>query len=116
MLVDNMARDNLTKPEEFSRLSASPGDFDLSRNFPNPGNPTTTICFRIPEASPVALRIFNILGHEVKALVDDHREAGAYTVVWDGKNNRGLEVPSGMYLYTLRAGEKMITKKLLLMK
>jgi hypothetical protein len=88
----------------------------LLQIYPNPSNPITTIRFRLPDANRVVLKIINILGQEVKTLVDEVKEAGVYTLVWDGKNSSGLEVPSGTYLYTLRAGDKVITRKLLMMK
>jgi len=93
-----------------------PKEFALLQNYPNPGNPTTMISFQLPKADRVMLRIVNLRGQEVKTLVDDYREAGTYSVIWDGKNNRGIEVPSGIYLYTLRVGNKVFTKKLTLLK
>ncbi len=90
--------------------------FTLLQNYPNPGNPTTNIIFSLAEPRRVELRIFNILGQEVRSLVNDYREAGAYSVIWNGKNNQGMEVPSGIYLYRLRAGDHVFVKKLTLLK
>ena len=96
--------------------SLVPKEWALLQNFPNPGNPTTSIRFLMPEADRVSLRIFNIKGQEIRTLVDDYREAGAYTEVWNGRDNRGLGVPSGIYLYALQVGNKVFTKKLTLLK
>jgi len=93
-----------------------PKEFALSQNYPNPGNPTTTIRFQLPEASRVVLRIFNIMGHEIKTLINDSREAGTYAVVWNGRDRRGLEVPSGIYFYTLEVGKRVFKRKLTLLK
>jgi len=90
--------------------------FTLLQNYPNPGNPTTSIIFSLAEPRRVELKVFNILGQEVRSLVNDYRETGAYSVIWDGKNNQGREVPSGIYLYWLQAGEHVFTKKLTLLK
>ena len=90
--------------------------FALLQNYPNPGNPITNIVFSLTEPRRVELKVFNILGQEVRNLVNDYREAGVYSMIWDGKNNQGMEVPSGIYLYRLRAGEHVFTKKLTLLK
>ena len=103
--------------DELTRSSTSkPEFFELTQNYPNPGNPTTTIHFQLQESREVVLRITNIMGQEVKTLVNEYREAGTYTIIWDGKNNHGTEVPSGVYLYTLQTGDRVLTKKLMLLK
>ena len=94
----------------------APYDYTLHQNYPNPTNLKTCIRFSIPEEGKVSLRIFNIKGQEVRTLVDDHREAGVYTEVWNGIDNHGLGVPSGIYLYALQIGNKVFTKKLTLVK
>jgi len=70
----------------------------------------------LPQSRHVVLKIFNVLGQEVKTLVDDYRERGTYSVIWDGRDSRGIEAPSGIYLYTLKVGDKVFTKKLTLLK
>jgi len=83
----------------------------LSQNFPNPFNPTTTIKFSIPEASVVTLKIYNILGEEVKTLVDEFKEIGNHSVQFNANN-----LASGMYLYRIQAGSFVETKKMILIK
>jgi hypothetical protein len=84
-----------------------PAEYDLSQNYPNPFNPSTDIKYQIPDVQlPVhtVLRIYNILGQEVRTLVDEVQEVGYYTVTWDGRDGRGNEVPTGIYFYQLTAG------------
>src|SRR4030066_920458 len=98
-------------------LTTSPGEFYLAQNYPNPFNPSTTIRYAIPllrgDASAVSttLRIYDILGNEVATLVDEWKEAGSYSV-----NFNANKLSSGLYFYTLRAGNFSETKKLILMK
>lgn len=73
----------------------------LFQNYPNPSNPTTNISYRISATGKVSLKVFNILGQEVKTLVDEYKEAGHFTIHWDGSNNRGREVASGVYIYRI---------------
>jgi len=98
-----------------------PTAFSLAQNYPNPFNPTTSISYSIPAKAGssqenTALRIFNILGREVKTLVDEVQRAGDYTVRWDGTNNTGEKVTSGVYFYQLEHGNNKETKKMLLLK
>ncbi|RMF67218.1 MAG: T9SS C-terminal target domain-containing protein [Calditrichaeota bacterium] len=93
-----------------------PETFELSQNFPNPFNPETHIRFQIPEAGVVTIRIFDVLGREVRTLVNEQRQAGFHEVVWDAKNNDGTRVSSGIYYYRISVGEFHLTKKMLLLK
>jgi hypothetical protein len=88
-----------------------PTAFSLAQNFPNPFNPTTTIKFSIPEARIVSLKIYNILGEEVKTLVDEYKEIGNHTVRFEANN-----LASGIYFYSLQAGSFVETKKMILIK
>ncbi len=90
--------------------------YTLRQNYPNPFNPTTTISYDIPVAEKVTLRVFDMLGREVKTLVNDDQQAGNHTAVWDGTNNSGEMVASGMYVYKLQAGKTQISKKMTLMR
>ncbi len=93
-----------------------PQEFGLSQNYPNPFNATTRIDFKIPSLQRVSLKIYDLLGREVKSLVDDVRPAGYYHIVWNGRNNAGAEVSSGIYVCLVRAGEQTETRKVILMK
>ncbi|NWF50351.1 MAG: DUF4397 domain-containing protein [Ignavibacteriaceae bacterium] len=86
-------------------------DFNLSQNYPNPFNPSTRINYSIPQNSFVSLKVYDVLGNEVANLVDEQQSAGKYEVIFDGSN-----LASGIYLYTIKAGDFTSTKKLVLMK
>ncbi len=101
---------------EYEIMPNIPSKFDLSQNFPNPFNPTTRIRFDLPNSVNVQLRIFDILGREVRSLINERHDAGSYTVTWDGKNNMGRQVSSGVYIYHLKAGEFTSSKKMVMMK
>jgi methionine-rich copper-binding protein CopC len=93
-----------------------PRTFRLGQNYPNPFNPTTAIEFSVPERADVKLDIYNILGRKVKTLVDREMTAGDYTVQWDGTNQSGHSVATGVYLYRLTAGDHSASRKMLLLK
>lgn len=93
-----------------------PNSIELSNNYPNPFNPSTTIEFAIPSRSFVSLAIYNVLGQKVKTLVDQNMPAGTFSTIWDSDNNSGRHVASGVYLYKLTVGENVLTKKMMLLK
>ena len=84
-------------------LNVLPVEFALSRNFPNPFNPTTKIKYALPTNCNVSLIIYNLLGKEVRTLVNGNKSSGYYDVIWDGRNNAGIQVTSGIYIYHLIA-------------
>ncbi|MGB2697124.1 MAG: FlgD immunoglobulin-like domain containing protein, partial [Candidatus Zixiibacteriota bacterium] len=97
--------------------------FSLQQNYPNPFNATTIIPFTVHGKQktengpiPTSLRIYNIHGALVRTLVDEKRTGGNYEVIWDGKNEKGEAVASGIYLYKLKAGDSSETKKMILLK
>jgi flagellar hook assembly protein FlgD len=90
--------------------------FALDQNRPNPFNPTTTISYTIPEKANVSLKIYNNVGQLVKTLIDDTQEAGTMSVVWDGKDDRGQTVSSGLYYYRLVSGNFVASRKMLVLK
>jgi len=94
-----------------------PKTFELANNYPNPFNPSTTIQFGVPQTAQVSLVIYNVLGQKVRTLVDnEQRASGRYSVVWDGRDNGGNTVGSGMYFYRLETGQVALVKKMLLLK
>ncbi|RIK76763.1 hypothetical protein DCC62_10975 [candidate division KSB1 bacterium] len=93
-----------------------PEDFALFQNYPNPFNPTTEISFALPEASDVTLAIYNSSGQLVRLLASGQKAAGRHSLVWDAKDQFGVPVASGVYLYTLKAGNFVAQRKLILMK
>ena len=95
---------------------ALPGKFTLEQNFPNPFNPNTSLRFALPKASRVQLVIYNLLGQEVRGLVDRYVEAGVHTVVWNGRLGDGRPAASGIYFYRLMSDQLVASKKMLLLK
>ncbi|UCE20100.1 MAG: T9SS type A sorting domain-containing protein [Gemmatimonadota bacterium] len=96
-----------------------PASYSLRQNYPNPFNPSTDIRYQIADSrSPhhTTLKIYNILGQEVRTLVDEVREPGYYTVTWDGRDQYGNEVSSGVYFYRLTAAGITATRRMVLMK
>jgi len=93
-----------------------PEDYTLSQNYPNPFNASTRIEFGLPLRSHVLLTVYNILGKEVRVLVEDELSGGSYRVEWDGRDDRGNPVASGVYLYELKAGETVHSRKMVLLK
>jgi hypothetical protein len=90
---------------------AIPANFDLSQNYPNPWNPTTTIRYQVPVNIFVTIRVFDPLGKEVTTLVNEEKSAGTYEVTLNGK---GLS--SGVYYYQMKSGNFISTKKIILIK
>lgn len=93
-----------------------PSGFSLSQNYPNPFNPITTIRFELPTRTTVTLSIYNILGRHVATLIDGSRSHGTYEVIWDGRNEDGRQVTSGVYFYRLTTQNSSATKKLMLVR
>jgi ligand-binding sensor domain-containing protein len=85
--------------------------FNLKQNYPNPFNPSTKIQYTVPQSAHVTLKVYDLLGKEVAILVDDIKERGIYTTIWQGQN-----FPSGVYFYRLTAGTSTITRKLMLLR
>ncbi|HFE64848.1 MAG TPA: T9SS type A sorting domain-containing protein [Caldithrix sp.] len=91
-------------------------DFALQQNYPNPFNPITGIRYSIPRDAKVELSIYNALGQKVKTLVSGIQPAGAHKVVWDGTNQAGVKVASGVYYYRITSGDFHAIRKMMLLK
>jgi hypothetical protein len=94
----------------------APAAFALSQNVPNPFNPATIISFAVPASGMVKLGIYNVLGQEVRTLVNGQLAAGSHSVVWNGRDEMGRAATSGVYFYRLDAGSLTATKKLMLLR
>lgn len=99
--------------EEFETI---PTTFAVSRNYPNPFNPTTSIDFQLPQVSNVKLVIYNVLGQQVRTLVNERMQPGKYKANWDGLNDKGASVASGIYIYRFEAGDFNSIQKMILLK
>jgi flagellar hook assembly protein FlgD len=84
----------------------------LEQNYPNPFNPKTTIAFSLPTAGKITLEIFDVLGRKVRTLLQDYLPAGDYQAAWDGRNDFGQTLSSGVYIYQLRAGSYQQTRSM----
>ena len=96
-----------------------PKAFALAQNYPNPFNPSTTISYAIPEGSSqvgVKLNVFNIRGQLVRTLIDQTQGPGTYNVNWDGSDDRGRQISSGVYFYRIQAGDYVSTRKMVVLK
>ena len=93
-----------------------PTEYALGQNFPNPFNPSTTIEYDLKEDGMVSLKIYDILGQQVRELVQEWQPTGRYRVVWDSRNQGGAEVANGIYFYELRSGNYRALRKMLLLK
>jgi len=93
-----------------------PSEYSLSQNYPNPFNPRTTIRFSIIQAGLVSLKIYNLQGQLVRILINEEKTAGNHTLVWNGTDNKGNRLSSGIYYYTLNVNGFEETKKLILIK
>lgn len=93
-----------------------PSEFILYGNYPNPFNPGTLIRYQLASEEKVDLRIFNLLGEEIRSLVNEHKPAGDYEIYWDGRDQRGQRVASGVYVYQMKAGATLKSRKMMLLR
>jgi flagellar hook assembly protein FlgD len=99
-----------------SKTDILPGEFQLAQNYPNPFNPFTTLLYELSENSHVKITIYDMLGRKVKTLINETQDAGSRTVIWNATNDYGEPVSAGIYLYQIKAGEYLQTKKMVLLK
>ena len=107
----NEGANNLTLKDSFL-----PQNFTLEQNYPNPFNPSTTILYNLSNDELVSFEIFNLNGKKVRTLVSEYQSSGPKKVIWNAENNNGRQVPAGIYLYSIVAGNVKQTKKMLLVK
>jgi len=91
-----------------------PDAYYLAPNFPNPFNSSTAIRFGLPQRCRVLIEVYNVAGQRVCTLVDEEQSAGHHTVVWNGQEQQGPPLPSGIYFYRMRAGDFVQTRKMTL--
>ncbi|HDY90050.1 MAG TPA: T9SS type A sorting domain-containing protein [bacterium] len=130
VVVDPEADDITGDVEHFSDIAVAPKSavptlveddtipegFALSQNYPNPFNPETVIPYRITETANVKITIYNVVGQHVKTLVNELTLSGSYSVTWNGTDEAGRQLNSGLYFYRIQAGTSTQTRKLMLMK
>jgi len=101
---------------DVSNEQVIPTAFELSQNYPNPFNPTTRIAYSLPQNSYVSIKVYDMLGREVRTLVNSEMLEGNHSVDWNGENNSGFKVSSGTYIYRITAGSFVAVKKMVLIK
>ena len=88
----------------------------LSQSLPNPFTRSTTIRYQLTKPGLVSLRVYNVAGQLVRTVVNSQQDAGTYGATWDGRDGTGRQVSAGVYLYQLRAGDKALTRKMVLVR
>jgi len=121
LIVTNTAGAPITVPITMvvggtTSAESIPSRLELAKNYPNPFNPRTTIAFSLPADGPVRLQIFDMRGRLVKTLHDGGLPAGHHSLMWDGTDNSGRRVASGLFVYRLASGNKVLSQKMMLMK
>jgi hypothetical protein len=114
--IDDIMIDCVTAVSEISSEDGFARSFTLHPNFPNPFNPSTTILYELPRASEVEVAIFDLLGKRIRTLVRNRQQAGPHRLLWDGRDDNGASMPSGVYLYRLNAGKFVQTRKMMLVQ
>lgn len=107
--MGNPINDNITQDE-------TPAAYKLAQNFPNPFNPSTTIMFDMRAKGHVSLKIYNVAGQLVRTLVNGVKDAGHHKLTWDGRNNSGVSVASGVYFYKMETQDFSQTKKMIMLR
>ena len=101
---------------EISDQKELPTEWVLSQNYPNPFNPETVISFHVPKSSHVVIEVYNLLGQRLQKLVDESKEVGIYQARWDGCDENGNSVSSGIYIYKMQADGFVAIKKMALVR
>jgi hypothetical protein len=108
--------DRSTARTSIAEDQSLPTAFALAQNYPNPFNPSTAIGYQISQNGFTELTIYNLTGQVVRNLVREEKIEGAYEMIWDGRDNEGILVGSGVYFYRLRVGKQVLTRRMLLLK
>jgi hypothetical protein len=113
--ISNIVRD-FTVDVKDEKEEYLPAQFSLEQNYPNPFNPSTVISFTLPNESNVSIKIYDLLGNEVRSLLNENKNSGKYNIMWDGRDKNGNQISSGVYFYKIQAGKYSETKKMVFMK
>jgi hypothetical protein len=105
-----------TSVEQDQSSALVPSQYALEQNYPNPFNPTTQILFSLPNSERVSLTIYNLIGQKIATLVDGTMAAGSHVVTWNGRDSRGMQLPSGVYFYRLESPGFSAARRMLMLK
>jgi hypothetical protein len=115
--IDDLQLADVVPPTAVEAESAGlPGVFALAQNYPNPFNARTTIPYRLAQAGAVRLTLYNLLGQPLRTLIDEVQQAGFHQIIWDGRDEVGHPVASGVYLYRLQAGTEVQLRRAVMLK
>jgi photosystem II stability/assembly factor-like uncharacterized protein len=116
LMLRNSNATSVTSVKSEQVNSSVPSSFELSQNYPNPFNPTTTIKYHVEKPGNTKLVVYNLLGRDIRTLVNDNQSAGWHLVVWDGTNDSRQPVSTGPYFYRIESNGQSMTKKMILLK
>lgn len=105
-----------TRTDVEEKTENIPSEFALSQNYPNPFNPSTTIKYSLPKEEKVRIVIYDMLGNKISELINENKNAGSYQIVWNGNDDKGKKVSSGVYILTINSGSYFQSRKMVLMK
>ncbi len=114
--VRKITFDGIVNVEDFKMAGNAIKTFTLIQNYPNPFNPSTTIAYQIPKPGNINITIYNLLGKRIKVLKKAYQNAGDYKLMWNGDNDLGGKVSSGIYLLNVKYNDNILSKKLMLIK
>ena len=114
--VDIFGYKTLHGPVYANKNYGLPKIYELSQNYPNPFNPETVIKYSLPQADRVEITIYNVMGQLIRTLVDNTQKAGYHTVLWDGRNELGVSVSSGIYFVKMNANSFVQTRKMMMLR
>jgi lysophospholipase L1-like esterase len=112
-IVAQDVRGNRSEQDPIMIRIPVPDQFGLAQNYPNPFNPSTTIRYFVPYRARLTLRIFNMMGQMVRTSVDEEKDAGYFTLEWDGKDSKGRQAATGVYIYQLITPKEKFSKRML---
>ncbi|MDW7679667.1 MAG: T9SS type A sorting domain-containing protein, partial [bacterium] len=105
----------VSDPRNYAKFEM-PQEYVLNQNYPNPFNPTTSIGYSMPQDGKIQIEIYNLMGQKVRTLIDGVRNAGTHLIEWDGRDDAGHVLSSGVYIFTLRSGNFMAARRMTLIK
>jgi len=114
--INKITFDGVTSADDIKNIQQIVKSFKLYQNYPNPFNPSTTIKYEIPEAGNVEVSIFDLNGGLLKTITNNNEQEGIHTINWNGTNSSGQKVASGFYIYSIKFQNKIISKKMILLK
>ncbi|MCF8266962.1 MAG: T9SS type A sorting domain-containing protein [Ignavibacteriales bacterium] len=114
--ITRITFDNITGLGDLNNVQQLIRSFKVIGNYPNPFNPSTTIAYSIPQKSDVKVNIYDVNGQLIKEIVNESLDAGKHFVTWNGTNQTNSSVASGVYIYTVQSGSRLVSRQMILVK